>query len=136
MKDSVALAVFEYLKRNPSSTSTEIGAALESPGTRVATSIHVLYKRGVIDRKSAPNRNLDIARKTVYRYWTTTDTYERAKPGIKAKSYKRKESVVVPESWDTPVRTTPVDKGIEVPITIIFSIPASALKAIRQALHG
>jgi len=135
MKDSVALAVFDYLKRNPSSTSTEIGAALESPGTRVATSIHVLYKRGCIDRKSTPNTDLNIARKTVYRYWTTTDTYERAKPG-KPKSYKRKESVVVPEAWDTPVRTTPVDKGIEVPITITFSIPASALKAIRQALHG
>jgi len=135
MKDSVALAVFEYLKRNPSSTSTEIGAALESPGTRVATSIHILYKRGAIDRKPTPNTNLDIARKTVYRYWTTTDTYERAKPG-KPRSYERKESVVVPEAWDTPVRTTPVDKGIEVPITITFSIPASALKAIRQALHG
>ena len=131
MKNSVALAVFEYLKRNPSSTATEIGAAIESPGTRVATSIHVLYKRGLIDRKSTPNTNLDITRKTVYRYWTIVDTYKRAKPGIKPKSYKRKESVVVPDSWDTPV-----DKGIEVPITIIFSIPASALKTIRQALHG
>ena len=79
-KQSTAKETFDFFVRFPSSTVHEAQGnlgMLSIGHQQVATTVNALYKRGLLDRKRVINRNPDIPRKNIYKYWATTNEYKR-----------------------------------------------------------
>lgn len=85
--------IFDYLVTYPSSTTQEVSDGIGMDLQRCRALMADMFKRGKLERKETLNPT--GYHKTVYRYWTTTTTYERLKTGRKPKA----EPIEIPESW-------------------------------------
>ena len=94
-KKPVAERIFDFLKANPSMTQGQIRDALSVDATYISPALLDLFKKGMIGRHPTPNPGL--GRRTVYRYWTTTDAYIRQPVGVKKGSKRKPAPEVKPE---------------------------------------
>ena len=76
-KESNTKQVFDFFVRFPSSSVYEAQNNLDLGRQQCATIVNSLYKRGFLDRKKVVNRNTDIPRKNIYKYWATTQEFKR-----------------------------------------------------------
>ena len=104
-KESNTKQVFDFFVRFPSSSAYEAQNNLELGRQQCATIVNSLYKRGLLDRKRVINRNTDIPRKHVYKYWATTQEFKRVQK-ITPKSL-RKMSKVLQDLEKSSIPNTP-----------------------------
>ena len=92
-KESNTKQVFDFFVRFPSSSAYEAQNNLDLGRQQCATIVNSLYKRGLLDRKRVINRNTDIPRKHVYKYWATTQEFKRVQK-ITPKSLRKMSKVL------------------------------------------
>jgi predicted transcriptional regulator len=93
-KESNTKQVFDFFVRFPSSSAYEAQNNLELGRQQCATIVNSLYKRGLLDRKRVINRNTDIPRKHVYKYWATTQEFKRVQK-ITPKSLRKMSNEIM-----------------------------------------
>lgn len=117
--------IFDYLVDYPSSTTQEVSDGTGMDLQKCRALMADMFRRGKLERKETPNPS--GYHKTVYRYWTTSTTYERMKTGRKPKS----ERIEIPDSWadsgigsllknvkPIEIKTTEDEKMIKIEMTI------------------
>lgn len=105
-KESNTKQVFDFFVRFPSSTAYEAQNNLELGRQQCATIVNSLYKRGLLDRKKVVNRNTDIPRRHVYKYWATTDEFKRVRK-ITPKSLKKMSVKILQDLEKPPIPDAP-----------------------------
>jgi len=143
-KESTPKQIFDFFVRFPSSTVYEVQNNLDIDRQKCATTVNSLYKRGLLERKKVVNRNTDIPRKHVFKYWATTDEFKRVKKitpkSLKAfsKAMKELESAKPVEAPKPPpqVRTAPPETNtIHHNVTVTISAHPALLK-LAERLAG
>lgn len=132
--------VFDFFVRFPSSSLYEVQNHLDIAKQKCATTVNSLYKRGLLDRKKVVNRNTDIPRRHIYKYWATTDEFKRMKKitpkSLKAISKALKE-FEAPAPVDAPkppqIRPAPPETNtIHHNVTVTISAHPALLKLAER----
>lgn len=92
-KETNTKQVFDFFVRFPTSSVYEAQNNLDLGRQQCATIVNSLYKRGLLDRKKVVNRNTDIPRRNIYKYWATTQEFKRVQK-ITPKSLKKMSKVL------------------------------------------
>ena len=140
-KESSTKQIFDFFVRFPSSSVYEVQNNLDIDRQRCATIVNSLYKRGLLERKKVVNRNTDIPRKSVYKYWATTDEFKRVQK-ITPKSLRKMSKVLqdfekssIPDAPKPPpqIRPAPPETNtVHHNVTVTISAHPALLKLAER----
>jgi predicted transcriptional regulator len=137
-KEPIAKQVFDFFLRFPSSTVYEAQGNLNIDRQRCATTVNSLYKRGLLDRRKVINRNPDITRKSVYKYWATAQEYKRMQKITPKKKIKELLKMFPQSAPDAPtpppqIRPAPPETNtVHHNVTVTISAHPALLKLVER----
>ena len=140
-KESNTKQVFDFFVRFPSSSAYEAQNNLDLGRQQCATIVNSLYKRGLLDRKKVINRNTDIPRRNIYKYWATTEEFKRVQK-ITPKSLRKMSKVLqdlekpsIPDAPKPPpqIRPAPPETNtVHHNVTVTISAHPALLKLAER----